>query len=525
MPSDLTRLGAFLVALAIFATGCTENAEKPVNPPPNVLLIVVDDLNTDLGAYGHSIVESPSIDRLAAQGLTFDAAYAQYTVCSPSRSSFMTGLYPRQTGVVSNDVHFRDFVPQVQTLPELFRANGYYTARVGKIFHYNVPGHIGTDGLDDPQSWMERRNPRGVDVDFGKDVYSIHPDGPTGATLTWLSTDDDGSGHTDALVTDAAAELMREQHPDRTGKPFFLAVGYYRPHTPFVAPRVYFDRYPISGLALPPEYEADRVDIPIPALPDRPGQLSMSDDEKLAAIQAYYASITYVDAQIGRLLDALEAESLDHSTVVVLISDHGFLLGQHGLWQKGDLFEGSTRVPMIVSIPEAVRTNAARSTRTDAVVELVDLYPTVAEIAGLSLPAHLAGISLVPIVEDPEADVREYAYSLGLSGAGRNRPEWAYREVYGHTVRSARYRYTEWAGGQLGVELYDYQADPEEQTNLVNHREYLAVRARLARGLAKRRQGAAVLAADIQAELTECLSGCPEGRLRPSSAALPSGRR
>lgn len=505
MNSKYSIRGAFLLIVAMSVTvslaGCSSYAAQPAPDRANILFVIVDDLNTDLSAYGHPVVETPSIDRLAADGLVFDSAYAQFTVCSPSRTSFLTGLYPVQTGVVSNDVHFRGFIPRAQTLPELFRANGYFVARVGKVFHYNVPGHIGTDGHDDPQSWMERRNPRGIDVEYGSEAYSINPSTPLGATLSWLATDDDGSEHTDALVTDEAVDLIRRHHPERTGQPFFLAVGFYRPHVPFIAPESYFQQYPTNKLKYPADYLLDRADIPIAALPDRPGQLAMSDDEKLAAIQGYYASISYVDAQIGRLIDALGSEGLDESTVVILISDHGFLLGQHGLWQKGDLFEGSTRVPMIVSVPEQFSTSFARGQRTDSIAELVDLYPTIAELAGLSAPGYIAGESLVPVLDDPDTIVRDHAYSFGVSGAGRDRPEWKYREVFGHTVRTSRYRYTEWGGGELGIELYDYSEDPNEQVNVVNHRDHLAARARLARILAQRRAAAEILDDDAREAL------------------------
>ncbi len=456
----------------------------------NILFITVDDLNADLGAYGHPQVQSPSIDRLASQGLRFDAAYAQYPVCSPSRSSFLTGLYPGQTGVVSNDVHFRDFVADAVTLPELFRRNGYFTARVGKVFHYNVPGDIGTNGLDDAQSWEQRRNPRGIDVDYGSEVYTIEPRTPIGATLSWLSVPDDGSRHTDALVTDEAISLLNAYHPDDTGRPFFLAVGYFRPHTPFVAPASYFSQYPPADIEPPPDFATDRADIPTPALADRPGQLQMSEADKVAAIQGYYASISYMDAQVGRLLGALDAASLRQSTVVVLVSDHGYQLGAHGLWQKGDLFEGSARVPLIVSVPKQAGTHYPRGESTSSLAELVDLYPTVVELAGLDIPEAVAGYSLVPVLEDPRHSVRESAYTMALSMAGRDREEWRYREIMGRSIRTERYRYTEWGGGQWGVELYDYRTDPAEFTNVVNERDHLAARARLARELAGRSQQA-----------------------------------
>lgn len=459
---------------------------------PNVLFITLDDLNTDLGTYGHPLVRSPSIDRLAAEGLRFDAAYAQYPVCTPSRTSFLTGLYPQQSGVLLNGQHFREFVPNAVTLPEFFARHGYFTARVGKIFHAGVPGDIGTDGLDDLQSWDERRNPRGIDLDHNDEVNTIHPGSGSGGTLTWLSLPGDGSRHTDSLVTDAAIALLDARHPQRTGQPLFLAVGYYRPHTPYIAPASYFDMYSPEAIEAPPDPTADRADIPVAALADRLSQLQMTDEQEIAAIQAYYASISFVDAQVGRLLDALDASGLRESTIVVLLSDHGYHLGAHGLWQKGDLFEGSVRVPLIVSVPGWLGADYVRGTDTDSLVELIDLYPTLAELTGLEVPAQAAGTSLVPILEDPAATVRESAYTVAWSRAGWDRPGWHYPPVMGETVRTARYRYTEWAGGIMGMELYDYRTDPDELTNVAVEPEYRAVRTRLAAELARRREEAGV---------------------------------
>ena len=459
---------------------------------PNVLFITLDDLNTDLGTYGHPLVRSPSIDRLASEGLRFDAAYAQYPVCTPSRSSFLTGLYPQQTGVLLNGQHFREFVPDAVTLPELFARHGYFTARVGKIFHAGVPGDIGNDGLDDRQSWDERRNPRGIDLDLNDEVNTIHPGSGSGGTLTWLSVPGDGSQHTDSLVTDAAIELLDSRHPQRTSQPLFLAVGYYRPHTPYIAPASYFDMYAPEAIEPPPDPAEDRADIPVAALADRLSQLQMTDAQKTAAIQGYYASISFVDVQVGRLLDALEAAGLQESTIVVLLSDHGYQLGAHGLWQKGDLFEGGVRVPLIVSVPEQYGPNFARGVGTNSLVELIDLYPTLAELAGLGVPAQIAGTSLVPVLKDPAASIRESAYTIALSRAGWIRPEWHYPRVLGETIRTERYRYTEWAGGIMGMELYDYLADPDELTNVAIEHEHRIARAQLAAELARRREEASV---------------------------------
>ena len=307
--------------------------------PPNILLITADDLNNDLGTYGHGLVQSPHIDRLAEQGVRFDRAYCQYPVCSPSRSSFLTGLYPEQTGVLTNQGQFRERLPDVYTLPQWFKNHGYFAARVGKIYHYNVPMQIGTDGMDDPESWSVTVNPRGIDREIHDRIHTLVP-GQFGGTLSWLSVDIDEGLHTDELATEAALRIMEEHHPKRTGAPLFLAVGYYRPHTPFVAPDSFFAMYPIGEIQPLLEVPGDRDDIPVPALADRPRQRDLTLEQRQEIIQAYYASVSFLDAQVGRLLEALEAHDLADNTIIVFVSDHGYHLGHHGLWQKGRSVRG-----------------------------------------------------------------------------------------------------------------------------------------------------------------------------------------
>ncbi len=467
-----------LIALAAIGAGA-----------PNVLLIIADDLNNDLGTYGHPTVQTPNIDALAAEGLRFDAAYSQFPVCTPSRSSFLTGLYPEQIGVVEVEPHFRDHVPGVTTLPELFRDNGYTTARVGKVFHYNVPSQIGTDGFDDPVSWDQVVNPIGIDKKLEREVNSVsptRPPGDIGGTLTWLAVPGDDEQHTDGRATTAAVNLMRQLHPEKTGKPLFLAVGYYRPHVPFIAPEKYFDLYPLEDITLVDVPDDDREDIPIPALADREHQADMTEMQKKEAVQAYYASVSFIDAQVGRLLQTLEHLGLAETTIVVFLSDHGFHLGRHGLWQKTDLFDGSARAPLIISAPGLQ--SAGRAVRS--VVELIDLYPTLADLAGLNAPEYVAGRSLVPVLDNPDAAVRDSAFTMASSRAWWTRPEWKFREVTGYSVRTDRYRYTEWADGIFGVELYDYQEDPGEIHNLAHSRPHASIRFELARMLEERRRQA-----------------------------------
>ncbi|MEZ6065713.1 MAG: sulfatase-like hydrolase/transferase [Planctomycetaceae bacterium] len=253
------------------AVASPERSTESAGQPLNVLMIVSDDLNCDLGCYGHNMVQSPNIDRLAQRGVRFSRAYCQYPVCNPSRSSFMTSLYPEQTGVLSNAGNFRKRHPDVVTLPQLFQQRGYWAGRVGKIYHYGVPLQIGTDGEDDKASWDEVVNPRGMDREVHDQIHTLQPD-QFGGTLSWLDLDTTDDQQTDGVGAIAAARLLKEHHPEQTGKPFFLAVGFYRPHTPYVAPSHYFDLYNRELIEPTLEQPWDRNDIPPAALADRPKQ-------------------------------------------------------------------------------------------------------------------------------------------------------------------------------------------------------------------------------------------------------------
>ena len=450
------------------------NAQPTDSPRRNVLFIVTDDCNVDLGCFDHELVKTPNIDKLAKRGVLFSHAYAQYPVCDPSRSSFMTGLYPDQCGVLSNGGDFRIKHPNVVTMPQMFRNHGYTAARVGKIYHYGVPNQIGTDGEDDLASWDIRVNPRGIDREIHEKIHSIRPDAPIesrfGGTLSWLNIPDESEHHTDGKGATEAIRLLDELHPDKTGRPFFLAVGFYRPHTPYVAPGRLFELYPRARINPVLERPDDRDDIPVAALHDRPGQRELDVATRKEIIQAYYASVSLMDEQLGRVVDALDEKKLADKTVIVFISDHGYHLGAHGLWQKSDLFEGSCHVPMIVAQPNSKTAGEIAKNP----VGLIDLYPTLADLCGVTAPDHIKGVSLRPMLENAGASVKPAALSVTVSRARQMHKEFTKERVMGYSVRSPRYRYTQWGGGEYGHELYDYEADPEEYTNLADKPEHAA---------------------------------------------------
>ena len=424
---------------------------------PNVLFIAVDDLTAALGCYGNVIAKTPNIDRLAATGVRFDRAYNQLPLCNPTRASIMTGLRPDQIKVYDLDRHFRDEVPDVETLPQAFQNAGYFAARVGKIYHYNVPASIGTDGFDDPPSWNRRVNPKGRDKAEESKIFNAEPHRKISAALSWLAADGKDTEQTDGMIATEGIKMM-EEFKDRS---FFLAVGFFRPHTPYVAPKKYFDMYPLQQMRLPWSPPNDRDDIPVAAFAHNcpVPHYNLTEPLLLQATQAYYACVSFVDAQVGRMLDALDRLELADNTIVVFWSDHGYHLGEHnGVWQKRTLFEQCARTPLIIRAPKATGNGQA----SPRIVEFVDVYPTLASLAGIAAPHPLAGRDLTPLLNDPIAKWDGLAITQVLRPAD-DRLE---TQVMGCSIRTHRWRYTEWAEGEAGVELYDHHTDPMEFHNL-----------------------------------------------------------
>jgi uncharacterized sulfatase len=421
-------------------------AEKKLD----VLFIAIDDLNTAIGCYGHPVARTPNIDRLAKRGMRFERAYCQYPLCNPTRASLMTGRRPDTTRVLDNAIHFRKALPDVVTLSQHFRNNGYFAARVGKIYHYGVPGQIGTSGLDDPPSWEKVVNPRGRDKDDEKMVVNVTPKLALGASLSYLIADGADEEQTDGKGAAAAIEMMREKRD----KPYFLAVGFYRPHVPCVAPKKYFDMYPLDEMVVPPVH---REGVPRPAFTNDKANYGLSDTKCREFLRAYYAATTFVDAQVGKLLDELDRQKAWDHTVVVLWGDHGWHLGEHGLWQKMSLFEESVHVPLVFRAPGM----KAAGKSCKRLAEFVDVYPTLSDICGLGVPEGLQGISLKKYLDDPTLPGKQAALSqVQRGGAKMGMP------FMGRSVRTERWRYTEWENGKRGKQLYDHDADPQEQMNL-----------------------------------------------------------
>ena len=428
-----------------------ENADTAGARKPNVLFIAIDDLRNDLGCYGVPLVQSPQMDRLAAEGVRFDRAYCQYPLCNPSRASVLTGLRPDSTGCnrteINNTYDFRSKIPEHPTLPQLFQRSGYKVGRVGKLYHYGVPREIGKESaLDDRQSWQFALYPRGEEKNEENELISYTPKRSSGWALSWQESAYGPLEHTDGKVATESIRLMNEMRDE----PFFLAVGFYRPHVPSTAPQEFFEPYPIGNVHLPSEPEEHFRNIPKPSF-DPQLQVDAKADDLRKFKRAYYATVTYVDSQIGRLLKAVDDLGLRENTIVVLWSDHGWMLGEHRQWEKRVLFEESARVPLIIRAPGT----AGNGTPSARLVELVDLYPTIAELCGIPIPENVEGESLVPLLESPDREWKDTAFTQ----VGRG-------ELVGRSIRTPRWRYTEWDDGTNGVELYDHSNDPNEYVNL-----------------------------------------------------------
>ena len=451
----IVRWKIWLIAVLMLAGLCRVSWAESESPGPfgkNILLIMSDDLKASaLAAYGNKICKTPNLDRLAASGMVFERTYCQGLACSPSRPSMMRSVYPGSSVTAL-------------TIGEHLQKHGYHTARVGKIFHMGVPNDPknGTSGLDVPACWTERHNTKSEET-FTPGLYRLlnrgiatrEMEGRQGAGTRerpWAAVEsdqEDGSDQADYMVATKAVELLRQRKAE--GKPFFLGVGFFRPHYPMVQPKKYFDMYPLEAMEIPPQIPGDLDDIPQAGRSSMGDGLNNTEEGRRGMWQAYYASVTFMDEQLGRVLDELDRLGLRDSTAIVFTTDHGYHLGEHGFWQKSNLHEEVVRVPFIIRSP------GMKPGRTWSLAELVDFYPTCTDLLGIPTPRELKGKSLVPVLRDPNASVRDTALSV------RNRDK-------GGAVRAANWHYMNYAG--KGEELYDMMKDPHQYTNLVNDPAY-----------------------------------------------------
>ncbi len=418
----------------------------------NVLYIASDDLSARLHCHGNPVVKSPNFDRLARMSVQFNNSYCQYPLCNPSRSSIMTGMSPDTTKVWGNQTRFREAIPDVVTLPQLFQKAGYYVARVGKIYHYGNPGQIGTSGLDDPASWQEVVNPAGVDHTKEEPEATCYtPERRSlGSSIAFHASEAPDNQQTDYMVADHVIQMMDKHRKE----PWFLGAGFYKPHCPWIVPSKYFDMYRVSDIPAPKFDPSEMKIAPKFAYFTEPPNWNMTMEQRRGAIRAYYAAISFLDAQVGRLLDALERTGQAQNTTIVFWADHGYNLGEHGQWMKNTLFQMATRVPLFVGGAGVT----ARGRTCHRTTEHLDVYPTVAELCGLKPPANLHGRSLMALLKDPNA-------SWNYPAITQLHPR-AEKPVHGYSIRTERYRYTFWNEGADGEEMYDYEKDPRELHNL-----------------------------------------------------------
>ena len=442
-----------------------------ITRPLNVLFIISDDLTyTALSCYGNTVCSTPNIDSLAARGIRYTRAFCQGTYCGPSRASMLSGYYPHATGVLG----YTNPRPQIgdrATWPQHFKNNGYYSARVSKLFHMGVPGGIQTggdgrnhdnyNGADDEASWTERFNSPGPEWMAPGDGETLegNPDGKKpvvgGNTFVVVEADGDDDVHSDGKTAAKAVELIAK-HKD---KPFWLGVGFVRPHVPFVSPGKYYEPFkPYDKLQLPQKLQGDWDDIPKKGINYKTSKnMKMDERRQKKAVGGYYASVAFMDAQVGKVLAALKQNGLEDNTIVIFTSDHGYHLGEHDFWAKVSLRDESAGVPLIISVP------GKRPAVCNSFVELLDLYPTVASLCGLEVPDRIQGLDISATLDNPDVEVREAAFSVAPM---RN----------GFLLRDKKWAYIQYdEDASAGIELFDMENDPQQFTNLAEHTDHKAV--------------------------------------------------
>ncbi|MHC4540987.1 MAG: sulfatase, partial [Planctomycetota bacterium] len=465
--------GLFAGAVALGGVASGAQSKRP-----DVIFIAIEDIAPLMGCYGHPVVKTPNIDALARRGVVFKRAYCQVAVCNPSRASVSTGLRPETTGVFNNSIDWRRRIPQgMRTLPEFFRDNGYETVICGKIHHHQRYFNDATEQAQQREDHMWAKTLRARSRGPRKKALA-----PAAARPAWLKEDDyiarslrwGPTGLADAEQRDGAiAAAVAEELKAERDRPLFMAVGLHAPHYELRAPDEYFELYPPEKMTLAKNPEDDLADVPheyssFNTTDDR----WLNDSEKRQVLAAYYACISYIDACVGVIMNALKQSGRQDNTIVCLWGDHGMHLGEHLLWRKYTLFENAARVPFVMAAPGVAKAGAA----CNRLVELIDMYPTLADLCGLGVPEGLEGISAKPLLRDPQRPWKKAAFT---SQSARN-----------HSLRTERWRYTEW-GGPENAELYDHQRDPGEFNNLAKNPRHSATVAEL-RQLLKERWKAAL---------------------------------
>jgi len=482
--------------LFVFAVASSCGLGWSEEQPWNVLLIVCDDLNSHVGPAGYQAIQTPTLDSLAKQSLRLNRAYCQYPVCGPSRASFLTGRYPETTRILDNKLDLRKEQPQLVTLPELFKKNGYWTAGVGKIFHGQMnygerAWHEFTFFNKNKRNPVEEKLKREFVTKHGaietpqderafRRYYREHK--PPGSAPLFGPTDMTDQEHRDGMNVRRIEEwLDKRAYGDQ---PFFIACGIHKPHVPFYAPEKYFTKYPQQQLPIAVVKPDDLNDIPRLALNHRYQgfgfELGKHDEVRSRQyMQAYHACISFVDAQIDYLLKAVKRNNLWDRTIVVFTSDHGYHLGEHFMWGKVTLFEECAHVPLLVRVPGLT----ADGTEHQGLVQLLDLYPTLADLCQMPLPAGIQGHSIRPLLEGKDVAVNPVAYTVVTRGN-------AMKRFLGKSIRTDRWRYAEWDDPDQN-ELYDLRQDPQEYVNLAKKEEHQQDVQRLRRLLRKQEKIAA----------------------------------
>jgi iduronate 2-sulfatase len=456
--SLLSRLRLLVIVTILVVTGRAPDLCAGTYPSGrfNVLLIVADDMNTQLGCYGAD-AKTPTIDGLSKRGMQFNRAYCQVPVCNPSRVSLLSGLRPDRTQIYTLNAPTRRYLGDWQMLPEYFRKNGYFTAQVGKIYHTG-------DGFEDPRSWDVEIREFGKSPPREEVIKSAVPGGAGRHTneWAWLKTPD--KNMPDGIVARRAAGIM--QQAKQEGRPFFMGIGFRRPHAPYAVPKKYFDMYPPELVHMPNPGPPGVFDKLLPAAINfPPRERAVTVQEKRQLVAAYYASLSFVDAQLKIVLDAVGELGMWENTVIVFLGDHGYHLGEHGgLWHKMSLFEESARVPLIIYAPGRKTTGQ----QCTGVVELIDVYPTLVSLCGLPHREGLDGIDLSPLLNDPLLPTKDAAYTMTTRDDSPAQDHEGAVSYLGRSLRNERWRYTEWDHGKRGVELYDHANDPHEWNNLAN---------------------------------------------------------